>query len=95
MAKPYIHTQPDPLATMLKDRTMTISNHGRITIPATIRKKYGLRDGMEVLVLEDEGNLKIVPILPDDEIRKMAVGPAEVDRIYRESKQEERELDET
>ncbi len=78
---------------MLKEKTTVISNHGRITIPAAIRKKMGLRDGMEVLVLEDEGNLKIIPILSDDEIRKMAVPASEVERIYRESKEEELELE--
>ncbi len=78
---------------MIKEKTTTISNHGRITIPATIRKKLGLRDGMEVLVLEDEGNLKIIPILTDDEIRKISADPSEIEKIYRESKQEELELE--
>jgi AbrB family looped-hinge helix DNA binding protein len=78
---------------MQKENTTIISNHGRITIPATIRKKMGLRDGMEVLVLEDEGDLKIIPILSDEEIRKMALPANEVERIYRESKAEELELD--
>jgi len=78
---------------MLKEKITTISNHGRITIPASIRKKMGLRDGMEVLVLEDEGNLKIIPILSDDDIRKISVDSSEVEKIYRESKQEELELE--
>ena len=79
---------------MSKEKTTVISSHGRITIPAAIRKKIGLRDGMEVLVLEDEGNLKIIPILTDDELRKMAVPASEIERIYRESKEEELELEE-
>ena len=79
---------------MFKEKTTTISNHGRITIPASIRKKMGLHDGMEVLVLEDEGNLRIIPILSDEVIRKMAVSPTEVERIYHESKKEELELEE-
>ncbi len=77
-----------------KENPTIISNHGRITIPAVIRKKMGLRDGMKVLVLEDEGNLKIIPILLDEEIRKMSVPASEVERLHRESKDEELELEE-
>jgi AbrB family looped-hinge helix DNA binding protein len=79
---------------MIREKTTTISNHGRITIPASIRKSMGLRDGMEVLVLEDEGDLKIIPILSDEAIRRMAASASEVERIYRESKKEELELEE-
>ena len=34
-----------------------ISNHGRITIPAKLRKKYHLQDGNEVVFIENEGSL--------------------------------------
>jgi AbrB family looped-hinge helix DNA binding protein len=78
---------------MFQEKTTTISNHGRITIPASIRKRLGLHDGMEVLVLEDEGNLRIIPILSDETIRNMAASSSEVERIYRESKRDELELE--
>lgn len=66
--------------------TTAISNNGCITIPASLRKKMELHEGMEVLVLADEGNLRIIPILSDEAIRKMAAPASEVERIYRESK---------
>jgi hypothetical protein len=52
------------------------------------------KDGMDMLVLEDEGELKFIPIMSDEEIRKVSVPAADVERIYRESKKEELELEE-
>ena len=41
-----------------------ISNHGRITIPAKLRKKYHLQDGDEVVFIEDEGSLRELKYSP-------------------------------
>ncbi len=75
------------------DKITTISNHGRITIPANYRNKMGLHDGLKVMVLEDEGGLRIIPILDVEAIRKMSVTAAEMEQIYNESKDEDRELE--
>ena len=41
---------------------VNISNHGRITIPSKLRKKYGWNDGDKVIIIDDptEG-IKILP----------------------------------
>ena len=46
-----------------------ISNHGRITIPSELRKKYGWNDGDRVIIIDDpmEG-IKILPYIPDEKI---------------------------
>ena len=43
-----------------------ISNHGRITIPSEIRKKYGWKDGDKVIIIDHplEG-IKILPHLSE------------------------------
>jgi len=43
---------------------VNISNHGRITIPSEIRKKYGWKDGDKVIIIDHplEG-IKILPFL--------------------------------
>ncbi|HMF34454.1 MAG TPA: AbrB/MazE/SpoVT family DNA-binding domain-containing protein [Candidatus Lokiarchaeia archaeon] len=39
-----------------------MTNHGMISIPAPLRKKYGFKDGDEVLVMDDvDGFIKIYP----------------------------------
>ena len=51
---------------------VNISNHGRITIPSEIRKKYGWRDGDKVIIIDHplEG-IKILPHLSDEKIQSI------------------------
>jgi AbrB family looped-hinge helix DNA binding protein len=46
-----------------------ISNKGSVTIPAKIRRRYNLRTGSKVVVVDYGGVLAIVPAV-DDPIRK-------------------------
>jgi len=48
---------------------VTISNHGRITIPSKLRKKYGWKDGDKVIIIDDptEG-IMILPYIPNEKI---------------------------
>ena len=49
---------------------VNITNHGRITIPSEIRKKYGWKDGDKVIIIDHpiEG-IKILPYLSDEKMR--------------------------
>lgn len=49
---------------------INISNHGRITIPSEIRKKYGWRDGDKVIIIDHplEG-IKILPFISEENMR--------------------------
>jgi len=49
---------------------INISNHGRITIPADIRKKYGWRDGDKIVIIDHplEG-IKILPYISDEQLK--------------------------
>jgi AbrB family looped-hinge helix DNA binding protein len=51
-----------------KDFTGTITEKGKITIPAEIRKKYKLRKGSRVRFVETEEGILIVPIIPFEEL---------------------------
>jgi len=42
-----------------------LSRKGWIVIPAALRKKYGLKPGEEVRVVDYGGVLAIVPVVPD------------------------------
>ena len=55
---------------IIKEKEVTITNQGMITIPAAFRKIYGLKDGDKVLIIEDEGTLKIIPIKDIEELRE-------------------------
>ncbi len=52
--------------------TVNISNHGRITIPSEIRKKYGWKDGDKVMIIDHplEG-IKILPHLTEESLESI------------------------
>ncbi len=71
---------------------VNISNHGRITIPSEIRKKYGWKDGDKVIIIDHplEG-IKILPHLSDKKIQSildMEIGIKIIEEISKERKRE-------
>lgn len=65
-----------------------------VTIPASLRKKYGLKDGDQVIVVEDEGILKIIPIESINNLQKQSISTKEMLEILKRSREEELELEE-
>jgi len=69
-----------------------LSNHGRITIPSEIRKKYGWKDGDKIIIIDHplEG-IKILPHLSDKKIQSILneeTGIKIVEEISKERKKE-------
>ena len=64
-----------------------------VTIPASLRKKYGLQDGDQVEVVEDEGMLKIIPIKSIKSLQKRSITTKEMLEILKRSREEELELE--
>jgi len=54
-----------------------------------LRKKYNLKDGDKVLVIEDEDSLRIIPIIPIDELRKKSYTYQEMKAQMEQSQKEE------
>ena len=73
----------------IKEKTVTITNQGMVTIPSALRKVYGLKDGDKVLIIEDEGTLKIIPLKDEQELRKDSYSTEEILKQMKESKKEE------
>ena len=45
--------------------TATVTSKSMVNIPAKIRKKYSIREGMKVVFVENEdGRLEIIPVPP-------------------------------
>jgi len=76
------------------DSIVKVTNRGMITIPASLRKKYGLRDGDQVIVVEDEGMLKIIPIESIESLQNRSITTKEMLEILKRSREEELELEE-
>ena len=71
---------------------VNISNHGRITIPSEMRKKYGWEDGDKVIIIDHplEG-IKILPYLLEKKLQSilnMETSIKIIEEISKERKQE-------
>ena len=71
---------------------VNISNHGRITIPSEMRKKYGWKDGDKVIIIDHplEG-IKILPYLSEEKLRSilnLETGIRILEEISKERKRE-------
>jgi len=71
-----------------------ISNHGRITIPSEIRKKYGWKDGDKVIIIDHplEG-IKILPYLSDKKIQSILDKETGIKIIEEISKERKKEIE--
>lgn len=72
-----------------------VTTKGRITIPAMIRKKYGLTPGREVKFAENDDGIRIIPLVTPKEIRSnigfLGTG-GKLLKALMEEKRREREL---
>lgn len=76
---------------IVNEKEVTITNRGMITIPAAFRKIFNLKDGDKVLIIEDEGTLKIIPIKNPESLRLNSYDTEEMRREMDKSRKEELE----
>ncbi len=74
---------------IIEEKKVKITNKGMISIPAAFRRSYGLKDGDKVLIIEDEGTLKIIPLKDIDELRRKSYNSKEMLDQMKKSKIEE------
>ena len=79
---------------IINEKEVTITNRGMITIPAAFRKNFNLKDGDKVLIIEDEGTLKIIPIKDPETLRLNSYSTEEMKKEMNKSRKEklEREI---
>ena len=76
---------------IINEKEVTITNRGMITIPAAFRKNFNLKDGDKVLIIEDEGTLKIIPIKDPETLRLNSYSTEEMKKEMNKSRKEELE----
>ncbi len=76
---------------VVNEKEVTITNRGMITIPAAFRKIFNLKDGDKVLIIEDEGTLKIIPIKDPKTLRSNSYNTEEMKKEMNKSRKEELE----
>jgi len=73
---------------------VNISNHGRITIPSEMRKKYGWKDGDKVIIIDHplEG-IKIFPYLSEKKLQSILDMKTSINIIEEISKERKQEIE--
>jgi AbrB family looped-hinge helix DNA binding protein len=66
---------------------------GMITIPLSIRKKFHIKAGTPIVILEDEGKLQLIPLRDLEEIRHLLPSPEELKEEFEEDHRKELELE--
>ena len=78
---------------MTSKTIVKITNRGMVSIPAAFRKKYDLKDGNYVIVLEEEGTLRLIPLKSTEQLQEESISVEEMRNIIAESRKEELELE--
>jgi antitoxin PrlF len=67
----------------MSEEIVLVTRKGQVTIPASKRKKYGIREGMQVLVKESADGIIIKPITPIEDLAGIDAGKISVDEMKR------------
>jgi len=59
----------------------TVTRKGQVTIPAELRRKYGIREGMKMQVLDEPTGLTLRPIPKMEDLAGVDVGKYSVSEM--------------
>ena len=65
----------------MSEQTALVTRKGQVTIPASKRKKYGIREGMRVLVKDSNGGILITPITPIEALAGADAGTVSLEQM--------------
>ena len=74
-------------------KSAKITNQGMVSIPATLRKKYNIRDGDRIVFIEEEDGLKMHVIQQLEDLRKNSFTTEEMLGEMRKSRKDELKLE--
>jgi AbrB family looped-hinge helix DNA binding protein len=67
----------------MSEEIVLVTRKGQVTIPASKRKKYGIREGMRVLVKESADGIVIKPITPIEDLAGIDSGKVSLEEMKR------------
>jgi AbrB family looped-hinge helix DNA binding protein len=65
----------------MSDQVVLVTRKGQVTIPASKRKKYGIREGMRVLVKDSTEGIIIKPITPIEDLAGIDAGKVGLEQM--------------
>ena len=65
----------------MSEETVLVTRKGQVTIPVEHRKKFGIREGMRVLVRDAGDGILIKPITPIEDLAGIDAGKIRLDEM--------------
>jgi len=65
----------------MSEQIVLVTRKGQVTIPVSKRKKYGIREGMRVLIKDSSEGILITPITPIEDLAGVDVGRISLEQM--------------
>ena len=65
----------------MSEQVVLVTRKGQVTIPASKRKKYGIREGMRVLMRDSGEGIIIKPITPIEDLAGVDAGKINLEQM--------------
>ena len=75
-------------------KIITMTNRGMITIPASIRKKFNLKDGQPLAIIDQGDKMMLIPIIDLEKERESFLESDAMEQILDQLDAEELDLEE-
>jgi len=78
----------------MKAAVSTVTTKGQLVIPSRLRRKYGIRRGTRVAIIEEESRMILQPLTEQfvSKLRGSLKGEASALNVLKESRKQDREL---
>lgn len=78
----------------MKNEVSRVTTKGRLVIPSKLRRKFGIREGMQVAFVEEEQRLVLQPLTPEfiHSLRGSLKGGPSALKLLLEDRKRDREL---
>jgi len=65
----------------MSEQIVLVTRKGQVTIPVSKRKKYGIREGMRVLIKDSSEGILITPITPIEDLAGVDAGRISLEQM--------------
>jgi len=68
----------------MSEQIVLVTRKGQVTIPISKRKKYGIREGMRVLIKDSNEGILITPITPIEDLAGVDAGRISLEQMRKQ-----------
>ncbi len=65
----------------MSEQTVLVTRKGQVTIPVSKRRKYGIKEGMRVLIKDSGDGIVISPVTPIEELAGVDAGKISLEQM--------------